>query len=230
MAIEVTTFNYPTVPNSNIDEVYDWLVANASEYFPGGIVKDTSANRINCRPLADDLATVFCIPLYNSNTNAQGYVKPKYGTVTPANPNANIYGGNAYRKAFKTSNGVALMAHGTGASVFITKTSLGHTCVMMEGTGSIKDNSGAMRFVLADMEGGNPLVSTQGSLATIVNVYRIFLEAEATVLSPIVFAGGDHTTNLLMTPFSQAGFSASLQVVNIDGQEYVYDGLFALKG
>lgn len=101
---------------------------------------------------------------------------------------------------------------------------------MMEGTGAWNTASNAMRFVLADMEGGNPLVSTQGYLAAIVGVYRIFPEAEATVLSPIVFDGGDHTTNLLMTPFSQAWFSANLQVVNIDGQEYVYDGLFALKG
>lgn len=230
MAIEMTTFNYPTDPNNNINEVHDWLVANASEYFPGGFEIDSSRKLILCRALADDLATVIAIPFYNSNAGAIGYIKPKYGIVTTVNPNADTYNINAYRKAFKTSSGVALMAHGIGASVFITKTSLGHTCVMMEGTGNYNGNNTLMRFVLADMEGGNPLVSTQGTLATIVGIYRIFPEAEVTVLSPIVFDGGDHTTNLLMTPFSQAAFSANLQIVNIDGQEYVYDGLFALKG
>lgn len=232
MAIEVTTFNYPTVHTSNIDEVYDWLVVNASEYFPGGITKLTSGTelRILCYTEEGDEAPRICIPFRNNSAMYTGYVKARYDTAIYAlNPNSSQYGSNAYRKAAKTSNGIAIMAHGSGAVLFVSRTTSGHVCVCASGSPAY--NSTQFYLVASDLEKksfGSPNVMS--SLQALVNSYRLLSEAERTTLVPVVFDGGDYTENLFMTPFTQAAFSADLQTVLIDGQDYVYDGLFALKG
>lgn len=230
MAIEITNFNYPTDPNNNINEVHDWLVANASELFPGGIVKDASNMLIRCYPIEGDDQTQMAIPFYNSKSSFTGYVKARYDTTIYAlNPNAMQYGSNAYRRAAKTSNGIAIMAHHSGAVLFVSRTTSGHVCVCA--SGSPTHNATQFYLVLSDLENksfGSPNVMS--NLPALVNSYRLRTEADHTTLVPIVFDGGDYTENLCMTPFTQAIFNANLQEVNIDGQEYVYDGLFALKG
>lgn len=232
MAIEVTTFNYPTVHTSNIDEVYDWLVVNASEYFPGGITKLTSGTelRILCYTEEGDEAPRICIPFRNNSAMYTGYVKARYDTANYAcNPNSTAYSGNAYRKAVKTSNGIAIMAHYSGAVWFISKTASGHVCVCASGSPTY--NSTQYYIVLSDLEKksfGSPNVMSNYS--ALVSSYRLLSAADHTTLVPIVFDGGDYSENLCMTPFTQANFAADLQTVLIDGQEYVYDGLFALKG
>lgn len=231
MAIEVTTFNYPTDPDNNINEVYDWLVANASEYFSGGIRKlSGSDRRILCYIENGDEAPRICIPFYNSSEQYTGYVNARYDTaIYVCNPNSMSYSVNAYRRAAKTSNGIAIMAHGSGAVWFVSRTTSGHVCVCA--CGSPAYNSSQFYLVISDLEKKSFGSTNVGSsLGALVNSYRLRSEAERTALVPVVFDGGDYTENICMTPFSQAGFSASLQVVNIDGQEYVYDGLFALKG
>lgn len=232
MAIEITNFNYPTVPNSNIDEVYDWLVENASEYFPGGITKIFSGqdHRIVCYIEEGDDAPRICIPFDNFSAQYSGYVKARYdAAIYGCNPNSTSSSSYAYRKAVKTSNGIAIMAHYSGAVWFVSKTASGHTCVCAYG--SPVYNSTQYYLAFSDLEKksfGSPNVMS--NLSELVNSYRLRTEADHTTLVPIVFDGGDYTENLCMTPFTQAIFSANLQIVNIDGQEYVYDGLVALKG
>lgn len=231
MAIEVTTFNYPTDPNNNINEVYDWLVANASEYFPGGIVKLFSGaeRRILCYVEEGDEAPRICIPFYNSSPNYTGYVKARYDTaIYGCNPNSTSYSGNAYRKAAKTSNGIAIMAHGSGAVWFVSRTTSGHVCVCAYGSPTY--NTTQYYLVISDLEKksfGSPNV--MNSFPALVNSYRLRSEADRTALVPIVFDGGGYTENLCMTPFTQANFTADLQTVLIDGTEYIYDGFVALK-
>lgn len=232
MAIEVTTFNYPTDPNNNINEVYDWLVANASEYFPGGIVKFFSGaeRRILCYVEEGDEAPRICIPFYNSSPTYTGYVKARYDTaIYGCNPNSTTYSGNAYRRAAKTSNGIAIMAHGSGAVLFVSRTTSGHVCVCASGSPAY--NATQFYLVLSDLEKKSfDSPNVMSNLSALVNSYRLRTEADHTTMVPIVFNGGDYTENIFMTPFTQANFSADLQTVIIDGQEYVYDGLFALKG
>lgn len=234
MAIEVTTFNYPTDPNNNINEVYDWLTENAAEYFPGGIVKDNSSKWIACYPIAEDSRTRMAIPFYNNNGTVQGHIITKYmpdDVVAIVNPNATQYYAHAYRKVAKTENGFALLADGTGATWFVARTKDGSVCTVA--TGTINYNSNAFRFVLADLERGNQYAgsnTTSSNVTQLVTTYRILSGESSTVLAPIVFPSGSYSESLFMTPFSQASFSADLQTVIIDGQEYVYDGLFALKG
>lgn len=231
MAIEMTTFNYPTVPASNIDEVYDWLVANASEYFPGGIVKLTSGSerRILCYVEEGDEAPRICIPFNNNTAGSTGYVKARYDTaIYGCNPNSTQYANNAYRKAAKTSNGIAIMAHNSGAVWFVSRTKSGHVCVCAYGSPTF--NASQYYLVISDLEKrsyGSPNV--MNNFLALVSSYRLRSEAERTALVPVVFDGGDYTENLYMTPFTQAAFSANLHIVNFDGQEYAYDGLIALK-
>lgn len=233
MAIEVTTFNYPTDPNNNINEVYDWLVANASEYFPGGIVKSDSSKWITCYPIAEDSRTRMAIPFYNNNNAVQGHIITRYmpdDGVAIVNPNATQYNTHAYRKVVKTENGFALLADGTGATWFVARTEGETVCTVATGTSNY--NSNTFRFVLADLERGNRYAgnnTTVNNVTSLVTAYRILSGGSFTVLAPIVFPGGSYSTSLFMTPFSQASFSADLQTVLIDGTEYIYDGLIALK-
>ena len=234
MAIEVTDFNYPSSHAQNINEVYDWLTENAVEYFPGGIVKDGSSNWIACYPTAEDSRTRMAIPFYNNNNAVQGHIITRYtpdDRVAIVNPNATGYNAHAYRKAVKTENGFALLADGTGATWFVSRTEGGTVCTVAIGTNTY-NSTNSFRFVLADLERGNQYAGSAltGSVNALVSEHRMLSGGSHTVLVPIVFPGGTYSTNLLMTPFSQANFSADLQTVLIDGQEYVYDGLFALKG
>lgn len=231
MAIEVTTFNYPTDPNNNINEVYDWLASNASEYFPGGITKDTSVKRIYCNPIEGDVQTVMGIPFYTIGSNAQGYIKTKYDTGQAiVNPNSSAYTSSAYKKAVKTDHGIAILAN-SGATMYIGRADNGNVCIIMEGSPAY-NTSNQWRYVIGDLE--NSSYCVDGPIgATLMAMYsasRLITNGQTTVLVPMVFPGGSYSTSLFMTPFTQANFMMDLQTVLIDGQEYVYDGLFALKG
>lgn len=232
MAIEVTAFNYPTDPINNINEVYDWLVANASEYFPGGIVKNADVNHryIRCYPIEGDDRTQMVIPFYNSNGNAAGCLFPKYATTTyQVNPNGGTYTTNAYRKAAKTPYGVALLAN-SGATWFVTKTETGSVCTYAIGSQSLNTNRPGV--AACDLENDRiPVIrGAFNSMSELVTDLRHISGGGATALVPFVFPCGTHSTSLLYTPFTQATFYGDLQTVVIDGQEYIYDGLIALKG
>lgn len=230
MAIETTVFNYPTDPNNNINEVYDWLTENAAEYFPGGITKDTSAKRIHCYPIEGDSQTGIAIPFYNNSSNVQGYMKTKYDTGQAiVNPNSTAYYSSAYKKAAKTDHGIAVLAN-SGATMYIGRADNGNVCAVLEGTSNYNNNN--WRFVLGDLENSSycvdgPSASTASNIAIVSSIIR---NGQTTVLTPVAFPGGSYSTSLFMTPFTQANFMMDLQTVLIDGQEYVYDGLFALKG
>lgn len=231
MAIEVTAFNYPTSYAQNIDEVYDWLNENAAEYFPGGITKDTSSKRIYCYPIEGDSQTGIAIPFYNYSNNVQGYMKTKYDSdQAVVNPNSTSYYDNAYKKAAKTDHGIAILAN-SGATAYIGRSDNGNICAIMEGSPAY--NAGNQwRYVFGDLENSS-FCATSPAAATLMAMYttiRLISNGQTTVLVPMVFPGGSYSTSLFMTPFTQANFMMDLQTVLIDGQEYVYDGLFALKG
>lgn len=230
MAIEVTTFNYPTVPSSNIDEVYDWLVANASEYFPGGIVKDTPHQQILCFSFERDEPGMAAIPFSGNNSGEAGYIRTKYSTgaetVQPNGPNTNR---NGYNKAVKTSCGFALCANWNGGTWFFSKTNTGTVCTFA--VSSYSWNSNQYCMVFADL-GGDINAIKRGGHASIYELHSAFRLANGmgiTAMVPVCFNCGSYAGNLLYTPFTQTTFDGGLQTVLVDGQEYVYDGLIALK-
>lgn len=230
MAIEITTFNYPTTPADNIDEVYDWLTENVAGFFPGGIAKD-GYNRILCYPIEGDTNTVLAIPFQNTNQASVGFYRAKYATTNQVFcPNGSASTTNAYRKAAVTSCGFVLMADATGATVFVTRTTSGSVCVYT--VGSTVYNNVQMYGYFTDLENSNGYASigTAANVGTLISNNRFISEGQTTSLLPIVFPGGSHTTNMFMTQFTQAGFSANFERVLLDGQEYVYDGFIALKG
>lgn len=229
MAIEMTTFNYPTDPNNNINEVYDWLVANASEFLPGGITKVAGNMIIRCYPIEGDNRTQMVIPFYNRNGDSAGCLFPKYATTTyQVNPNGTVYATSAYSKAVKTSSGVVLLAN-SGATWFVTKTETGSVCTYAIGSPDYTQNRPGV--AACDFENdGIPVVRGEFNLMSdLVADLRHISGGGVTALVPFVFPCGTYSTNLLYTPFTQATFYGDLQTVVIDGQEYVYDGLIALK-
>lgn len=232
MAIEVTTFNYPTVPQSNIDEVYDWLVANASEYFPGGIVKDATQWRILCYQVEGDVHGIAVIPFSGRTEADAGYVYTKYGTgIVMVQPNGQSTSAHGYKKAAKTNYGFVLCADLIGATWFFSKTNTETVCICA--VSSVTYNTtGQWKMVLADL-GGDGEVVNRGSHTSMYELHHAFRFGEEmgiTAMVPVCFNCGSYAVNLLYTPFTQTTFDGGLQTVLIDGQEYVYDGLFALKG
>lgn len=231
MAIEVTTFNYPTVPANNIDEVYDWLMANVSEYFPGGIVKDTHQHQILCFCFERDGTGMVAIPFLGNNSGSAGYIRTRYSTgaetVQPNGPNTST---NGYNKAVKTSCGFALCANSNGATWFFSKTDTGTVCICA--VSSYAYNTQQYCVVFADL-GGDINAIKRGGHTNMHELHDAFVFSHGmgvTAMAPVCFKCGSYTDNLLYTPFTQTTFDGGLQTVLIDGQEYVYDGMIALKG
>lgn len=230
MAIEVTNFNYPTVPNSNIDEVYDWLVANASEYFPGGIRALIDTMRIVCYLNDDDNGPRIVIPFRNNTDASSGYLIPAYATeIYRWNPNATSYTNNAYSKAAKTNSGIMLLST-MGMTLTISRTINGSVCAFT--SGGVMYNSTSLRFMATDLENDIQPITTDGANLTYsqyMGTYRVAVSAAATVLLPVTFNCGTHSESMFVTPITQTDFISDLQKVLIDGQEYIYDGFVALK-
>lgn len=233
MAIEVTNFNYPTMPNSNRTEVYDWLVANASEYFPGGIEISSSSGRISCHAGSDGTSTLD-LPFTESSSSASlGYFEAKYD-LEPISyaPHGDEYNRHSFSRAAKTDKGVAILEERFGRGIFITSTTSGNTCIATL-LGNASSNSGYATLYLSDLSnktifvGGGNASTTPSILA---QQYAYLHGAAKTVLVPLVFEGGEYTENLFMVPVSQSQMTYGLEHVTIDGVDYVYDGLFALKG
>lgn len=231
MAIEVTTFNYPTVPKSNIDEVYDWLVANVSEYFPGGIVKDTQQWRILCYQVENDVHGIAVIPFFANNQSDAGYVYTKYGTdVITIHPNGSSTNTNGYNKAAKTNCGFVLCANSNGATWFFSRTNTGTVCIVASSANAY--NVTALRMVLTDLGGDREAIIRGGhsTMYELHEAFRLKKEMDITAMVPVCYNCGSYTDDLLYMPFTQTEFDGGLKTVLIDGQEYVCDGLFALKG
>lgn len=233
MAIEITKFNYPGTYAQNIHEVYDWLVANASEYFPGGIVKDTGTYTITCYPIEGDDVTAIRIPFAPTGGSAYGLIRPKYAAAgTNVNPNTGYYQDNAYEAAAKTSYGVVLKAWHYSAW-FVTRTDTGSVCTLAYGTPGASSTVNWNVF-FSDLENDRAastlLSSNINSYLNLINNIRQKTSWSTTTLLPVTFSCGTYAPDMFMTHFTQADFSGDLRKVLIDGEEYVYDGFIALKG
>lgn len=232
MAIEVTNFNYPTTPNSNRTEVYDWLVANASEYFPGGIEISSSSGRISCHAGSDGTLTID-LPFTESSSSASlGYLEAKYD-LEPVSyaPHGEEYNRHSFSRAAKTDKGVVILEERFGRGIFITTTTSGSTCVATL-LGNSSSDSGNAHLYLSDLSNKTIYTAWTNAQLTpsiLANQFAYLHSAAKTVLVPLVFEGGEHTENLFMVPVSQSQMTYGLEQVTIDGADYVYDGLFALK-
>lgn len=229
MAIEITNFNYPTDPNNNINEVYDWLVENASEYFPGGIETEISTKRIACTPIEGDAVTRIMLPFYPDTDSGTGYLRPKYSTeIWRWNPNGTGYSTHSFSKAAKTDSGIMLLSD-SGLSLAVSRTKLGNVCACAIGTTYYSNP--VVRLIATDLENDRVPITTEtcSNYATFLSRFRLAAGMPITILLPIAFTGGTYTENVYVTPFTQANFNGDLQPVLFNGQEYIYDGFVALK-
>ena len=69
--------------------------------------------------------------------------------------------------------------------------------------------------------------SSAGTTAASMDVLR--RSASQTLLAPVITMGS-HTQKLLVTPCTSYPASTGLERVSMDGDEYLYNGLFAMKG
>lgn len=229
MAISIYTVNNITSNGENRDEVEAYLRQNCSALFPGGIGKgDNDEN-------GDKWIVLF--PVEDEET-------PMYSIM---------YGTSASDGLVRCGNGCQEVANGMGVSSIIT-----HIALAPDGLGILfayggtvffgKDSGGrtvvasttkasSSRVICSDFEESSypsnrlSLIKTAGlsDLSTAINMLRQ-TGCPKTLLEPVVFGSGGHSTNLFMTPYTELNISSGWQKVLMSGQEYLYNGLFALKG
>ena len=233
MAIEITTFvNYGNYQQS-WGEVGSWLRANATEYFPGGIVDPSDGSWCwYCYPIENDTYTLLKIPFNMTGaTQTPGMVRAK--NMLSGQIYSPVYNSpnTGYTKAAKTDNGFCL-CHQNGSTLFVSKTTEGHICAYAIGT-TTQGNSHTYRSLMADLEIDSALVvpyPSYSSVSDALNRRPMMTDCPTTSLLPMAFHEGTYSENLFMTHYTQAIFNGDLQKVLIDGEEYVYDGFIALKG
>lgn len=238
MAIEITYFAHTTISEddiaANAEEVLTWLRANATDYFPGGFETTGSAGarKILCKNSNND--AMLAIPFCQGNDGSDGFVKSKHYSGYAIWHGTGRY--CPFRKAVKTSYGIALVDAASGESWFISKTNGGETC--FAGICDVTNGAStyAAKFLLLDTENSVTYVTVgadmSGSTAIVnlKNAIRSVRTASKAILAPLAFDCGSYTENLFYVPFTPLQVDTGIQRVMMDGTEYVYDGVLALKG
>lgn len=209
MSISKTYFTGTTTAANRV-ELYEWLSANATEYF------DTIEDR-TVLPSGDG---IFCEIggkevlrfLGNDNGSDKTKVTLKNGkTITD-------YVVVTWKTATKTDNEIYLRAS-NGDDLFVTKTTDGTVllALILHTTASryplyLCDFSRSANFTIIGSEGANSFCVSAGK----------------TGLVNMVSDAGTHCDNLFLVPFTQFAGQSDI-VIDKDGTKYVYNGIFALK-
>ena len=233
MAIDIYHVVDTSSKVGNITEVQEYLSATRASMFPGGIEKIINGNDgdLVFYPF-EDLSNVNYTIKYTSYGNNFGNLTAKNGftcDVTGDNHTSSII------------DQIALVPDGfglrfvNGGTVFFGVDTDSNTVVASITKQSDTSTSYAST-VCSDFKEENYNSSrislrknVQGTLEQVINQSRQ-PECPKTLLEPIIFGSGGYSTNIFMTPYTQLNVSSGWLKVLMDGEEYLYNGLFALKG
>lgn len=212
MAIEKRVF--VTDSSQYAQEVYEWMSANATDYFDSFELITSSGTPIGfrCR-IGDTVAlTVYMTGSWSATTSA-GVTMSCYGTS------------NYIQRAYKTSNGILLVGYsGNNYRLFITRSSAGNLAFVWV----IRTNSNTYGIVVADYEKSvtwNKVINYTSSFQNVTaNAAQL---SDLTTLTPVVFSGGTYTEHLFLTSFCE--YAGTECILTLNGTKYVYDGCFALE-
>lgn len=235
MAIEITNFNHTTTSaeevEANAAEVLAWLQTNAMEYFPGGFEKTGTVSGSDCKILCKNSSSLAVLEIpFCQGSNSYGKVRSTYYS------GVNILHGTAthvpFDKAIKTSYGFALVDKTNGETWFVSKTNNGDTCFcgIIDGNTTPGTFSGNLIFIDMSLSLSQSSLGATGALSAIKGYLRAYNQGSKAVLTPIAFDCGSYTENLFYVPFTPLNVATGIQRVMLDGTEYVYDGVLALKG
>lgn len=208
MAIEKTLFTQSTL-DTRRTEVYNWLTANATEYFSEITIDDNK--QIVCT-IANGGSVVFgygtnSTDLYNGTITLANGTSYKSSSSTPTVSNKHTY-------AVKMDNGIYLYAYSGSNSSY-------NACTLIS-----KTNDGAV--VISAMLGYHYILCPEKDVMYKIDSDLKAVRTDNTVFCPIVVGENSYTENMLYMPFKQyVTFIGTM--TDAEGQKYWYDGTCALK-
>lgn len=208
MAIEKTLFTQSTLDERRT-EVYNWLTANATEYFSEITIDDNK--QIVCT-IANGGSVVFG---YGTSSSYSNTCK-----ITLANGKSYNSGGSSYTDgkhtyAVKMDNGIYLNAYWSSNSSYTANTLISKT------------NDGAV-VISAQLGEKNYILCPEKDVMYKIDTDLKAVRTDNTVFCPIVVGENSYTENMLYMPFKQhVTFIGTM--IDAEGQKYWYDGACALK-
>ena len=202
MAIEKTTFVATTLTERQT-EVYNWLTANATDYFET-ITNDTENSKIicsfsECENAKLEFGFIRQLPMCRiTNEVGTHYDCGKYG-YDPAL-------GYTLKIAIKTSYGMYFKNDKDPYSILLTKNN--------DNTTSIVNNSPDVSIICPEK-------------SKVLTVTSKVITTDMTSFAPIPIAEGVYPENMFFTPFSSVRNTGV--ITDDSGQKYWYDGYCAIK-
>ena len=208
MAIEKTLFTQSTL-DTRRTEVYNWLTANATEYFSEITIDDNQ--QIVCT-IANGGSVAFG---YGSSSGYQynGIITLANGTSYKSSSSSNLSYKHTY--AVKMDNGIYLYAYSSYNTSY-------NSCVLIS-----KTNDGAV-VISALLSSNGSILCPEKDVTYQIGRDLQAVRTENTVFCPIVIGENSYTENMLYMPFKQqVTFIGTM--TDAEGQKYWYDGTCALK-
>lgn len=208
MAIEKTLFTQSTL-DTRRTEIYNWLTANATEYFSEITIDDNK--QIVCT-IANGGSVVFGYGTSSGHYN-NCTITLANGKSYNSSGSSHTDGKHAY--AVKMDNGIYLNAYYSGNSSYTANTLISKT------------NDGAV-VISANLSEKNYILCPEKDVMYQIGKDLQAVRTENTVFCPIVVGGNSYTENMLYMPFKQqVTFIGTM--TDAEGQKYWYDGTCALK-
>lgn len=209
MAIEKTLFTQSTV-DARRTEVYNWLTANATEYFSEITIDDNK--QIVCT-IANGGSVVFGYGTSNSSYQYNGIITLANGTSYKSSSNSSLLYKHTY--AVKMDNGIYLYAYNSNSTSY-------NACTLIS-----KTNDGAV-VISAQLGNYTYILCPEKDVMYEIGRDLKAVRTENTVFCPIVVGENSYTENMLYMPFKQqVTFIGTM--TDAEGQKYWYDGTCALK-
>lgn len=235
MAIEITTFeHYASNNTNNRNEVLSWLQTNASQYFSTITASEGAYGSPQIQMSNSDHSSIVLSFNAGQNYSAQYTTTKRYegsqGAITYWQGDDSKQG---FIKAAKTPYGICLCSYPKGETIWFTKTNEETTAFALFGRTNHASAS-QVHLWFGDWHKSSDLftfdaATTEGTVESMKNVLRRNTHGK-TVLTPLALDGGTYTENFFLVPFTSYVVNTDILKVTFDGTEYLYDGLFALKG
>ena len=235
MAIEITTFeHYASSAENNRDEVLSWLQTNASQYF--STITTSEGSYGSPMILMSNSDDSFMKLSFNAGQNYSSLFQTTKMAERNAGNTSFWQGNDSYQriiKAAKTPYGICLCSYPKGETIWFTKTNENTAAFVLYGRQYYQSEKQVYLW-FGDWQKSSDVftfdaATNAGTMESMKNVLRRNTHGK-TVLTPLALDGGTYTENFFLVPFTSYVVNTDIMKVTFDGAEYLYDGLFALKG
>lgn len=213
-----------------VEGLKSWMDSNVPYFFPGGyeitLPYGTGSKVLTMYPVSGNTTAKI-----EMSANVKTYCVSTASDVHPSSSKDYF----VPRYVAKLDGGFVVVlkdgSKGTEyASLFFSKDELGRVtcggCLCINGYYTVFSTCFA-ETAQSQMVYLSSVYSSAGTTAASMDVLR--RSASQTLLAPVITMGS-HTQKLLVTPCTSYLASTGLEHVSMDGTEYLYNGLFAMKG